>query len=250
MQPVMTDRLSNNYYRLPGGYVLALQADSAFPPLQDALTEPNGLLAIGGELTPQRLLEAYRLGIFPWFSAGEPVLWWSPDPRMVLFPAELTLSKSLLKRLKRQDYQVRVNSAFREVVLACAATPRAREDGSYSVDTWITPTIVQGYTELHRLGYAHSFETWIDEELVGGLYGVAIGQMFYGESMFHTRTDASKIAFAHCVQQLRQQGYGMIDCQMKTSHLASFGAREIPRDEFSRRLTDLVNAPPPPFAQQ
>jgi len=233
--------MTNSYYHLPGGAVLALDADTPFPPLEHALQEPNGLLAIGDALSPQRLLQAYRLGIFPWFSEGEPILWWSPDPRMVLYPQELKISKSLAKRLKKADYEVRMDTAFGQVIQDCSMTMRAKPDGTTSNDTWISDEIVLGYTELHRLGYAHSVETWMNGELVGGLYGVAIGKMFYGESMFHHVTDASKIAFVHCVQHLQAQGFGMIDCQMKTSHLASFGAREIPRREFTLRLAELVN---------
>jgi leucyl/phenylalanyl-tRNA--protein transferase len=216
-----------------------LDADTPFPSLDRALKEPSGLLAAGGDLTPQRLLDAYRHGIFPWYNPGQPPLWWSPDPRMVLFPDELKVSRSLAKRLKKQDYEIRCDTAFREVMLACASTPRPGQDGS-----WIVPEILDGYCDLHALGYAHSIETWMDEKLVGGLYGVAIGRMFYGESMFHRATDASKLAFVHLVRHLKQQGYGMIDCQMHTPHLASLGAREIPRDEFARRLTELVNLKP------
>lgn len=230
--------MSHQYYRLPGGLVCALQADTPFPPLENALEEPNGLIAIGGDLNPYRLLNAYRQGIFPWFSEGEPILWWSPDPRMVLFPDELKISRSLAKRLKHQDYEIRFNTAFQEVISACAATPRAGQGG-----TWITEGIMQGYTTLHQLGYAHSAETWMDGKLVGGLYGVKLGRMFYGESMFHHVTDASKLAFVHMVQKLQAQGCGMIDCQMKTRHLASLGAREIPRAEFSQRLLELVHYP-------
>ncbi|HSI94710.1 MAG: leucyl/phenylalanyl-tRNA--protein transferase [Methylophilaceae bacterium] len=216
-----------------------LDTDTPFPPLERALKEPSGLLAAGGNLTPQRLLDAYRHGIFPWYNPGQPPLWWSPDPRMVLFPNELKISRSLAKRLKKQDYEIRCDTAFREVMLACASTPRPEQDGS-----WIVPEILDGYCDLHALGYAHSIETWMEGKLVGGLYGVAIGRMFYGESMFHRATDASKLAFVHLVRHLKQQGYGMIDCQMHTPHLASLGAREIPRDEFARRLTELVNLKP------
>lgn len=225
-----------NYYQLPTGRVAALSNNTPFPPLGYALAEPNGLLAIGGDLSEKRLLSAYRQGIFPWFSAGEPVLWWSPDPRMVLFPDELKISRSLGKRLKHNDYEIRFDTAFHEVMLACAESGRPGQDG-----TWITDEIIEGYCRLHELGYAHSAETWIDGQLTGGLYGVAIGKMFYGESMFHRVTDASKLAFVHWVQHLQAQGFGLIDCQMKTSHLASLGAREISRAEFSQRLAELVN---------
>ncbi len=223
------------FYRLLGGDVVALESDTPFPPLQAALQHPNGLLAIGGDLTPQRLLDAYARGIFPWFSPEEPILWWSPDPRMVIFPNELKISRSLAKRLKKTDYEVRFDSAFRRVMQACSQTPREGQNG-----TWIVPDMIAAYYRLHELGYAHSAETWIDGELAGGLYGVKLGRMFYGESMFHRVTDASKIAFVHMVRRLQQQGVGMIDCQMHTSHLASLGAREIPRAEFSQKLTELV----------
>ncbi len=213
-----------------------LADNDPFPPLESALKEPNGLLAASDNLSQKRLLAAYRLGIFPWFNEGEPVLWWSPDPRMVLFPEELKISRSLAKRLKKADYEVRFDTAFREVMQGCANTQRHGQDG-----TWIAESIISGYCKLHESGYAHSAETWIDGKLAGGLYGVAIGKMFYGESMFHHVTGASKIAFVHLVQRLQQQGFGLIDCQMKTAHLASFGAKEIPRAEFSQRLAKLVN---------
>lgn len=200
--------------------------------------EPNGLIAVGGELSSQRLLEAYRHGIFPWFSHGQPILWWSPDPRMVLFPEELKVSRSLAKRLRKRDFEVRADTAFREVMLACGSTRREDQTG-----TWIVPEIVEAYCKLHDLGYAHSMETWMDGELVGGLYGVAIGKMFYGESMFHHVTDASKIAFVHLVHWLQRHNFCMIDCQMHTPHLESLGAREIPRNEFSAILRRLVNYP-------
>jgi leucyl/phenylalanyl-tRNA--protein transferase len=230
----------SQFYRLPGGDVLALDKDSSFPPLDTALQQPNGLLAIGGELTPEKLLEAYRQGIFPWFSADEPILWWSPDPRMVLFPGELKISRSLAKRLKKGDYQVRFDTAFRDVMQACSGAERKRQSG-----TWIVPQMIEAYCQLHARGYAHSAETWMDGELVGGLYGVTIAGMFYGESMFHRTTDASKIAFVHLVRQLQIHGCGMIDCQMHTHHLARFGAREIPRQEFAERLAKLVDSPYP-----
>jgi leucyl/phenylalanyl-tRNA--protein transferase len=214
-----------------------LNADEAFPPLAQALGEPNGLLAAGGDLSPERLLQAYRQGIFPWYSPGQPILWWSPDPRMVLFPGELKVSRSLAKRLRKDDYEIRFDTAFREVMLQCALTERPGQEG-----TWITADIVEGYCRLHALGHAHSVETWMEGELVGGVYGVAIGRMFYGESMFHHATDASKLAFVHLVRRLQGEGFGMLDCQMKTAHLASLGAREISRDEFSQRLSELVNS--------
>lgn len=211
-----------------------LDGDSPFPPLTQALTAPNGLLAAGGDLSPQRLLQAYSQGIFPWYNPGEPILWWSPDPRMVLFPQQLRITRSLSKVLRNRSYEIRVDTAFRQVMTACAA-PRDAEGGS-----WIGPEIIDGYCELHRLGHAHSIETWIDGELAGGLYGVALGKMFYGESMFARRNDASKIAFVHLVQKLQLWGCGMIDCQMFTHHLHSFGAQLIPRAQFAATLKLLI----------
>ncbi|MEW5770119.1 MAG: leucyl/phenylalanyl-tRNA--protein transferase [Pseudomonadota bacterium] len=211
-----------------------LRPDTPFPPVETAQVEPNGLLAVGGDLSPARLLAAYRRGIFPWFNPGEPILWWSPDPRMVLFPAEFKCARSLAKTLRRGAYEVRVDSAFTRVMQACAA-PRRGQRG-----TWINAEMVRAYTALHEAGHAHSFETWMDgesgPELVGGLYGVALGQAFFGESMFSRRTDASKIAFAHLVGELQARGFGVIDCQMSTPHLASLGAREIPRAAFTALL--------------
>jgi leucyl/phenylalanyl-tRNA--protein transferase len=214
-----------------------LESSDPFPPLQRALTEPDGLLAAGADLSPARLLSAYRSGIFPWYSAGQPVLWWSPDPRMVLFPTEFRMPRSLLKRLRRHDYEIRVDTVFETVMRACAA-PRADAAG-----TWITSDMIAAYCELHRLGHAHSVETWVNGELAGGLYGIALGRAFYGESMFARADDASKIAFAHLVHRLQQRQFGIIDCQMNTAHLARFGAREIPRHEFSQHLAELVNYP-------
>ena len=215
-----------------------LQHEFSFPPVTQALRAPNGLLAAGGDLSSTRLLEAYRHGIFPWFSESEPILWWSPDPRMVLRPAEFKLSHSLRKTLHKGNHEVRIDSAFERVMRACAA-PRAGANG-----TWIHEEMIAAYCELHRMGYAHSVETWKDGELVGGLYGMALGRMFYGESMFSRKTDASKIALAHLCAQLARWNFGMIDCQMNTPHLSSLGAREIPRKEFIARLLDLINYPP------
>lgn len=218
-----------------------LTAAHEFPPLATALSEPNGLLAVGGDLAPERLLAAYRRGIFPWYSPGEPILWWSPDPRMVLFPAEFKVSRSLGRTLRRGGYEVRLDTAFAQVIAACAQTPRRGQHG-----TWIVPEMRAAYRRLHELGLAHSVETWVDGELVGGLYGIALGRMFYGESMFSWRSDASKIAVAHLAAYLERLGFGMVDCQMHTTHLASLGAREIPRDDFIARLDALVAAGPAP----
>ncbi len=214
------------------------RSDIFFPPVTQALRRPNGLLAAGGDLSPPRLLEAYRHGIFPWFNEDEPILWWSPDPRMVLFPDEFRISHSLRKTLRKGRHVVRFDSAFEQVMRACAA-PREGASG-----TWIHEEMIAAYCELHRMGYAHSVETWLDGELIGGLYGVALGRMFYGESMFSRRTDASKIAIAHLAAQLQRWNFGMIDCQMNTPHLASLGAREIPRKEFIARLQELINYAP------
>ena len=208
-----------------------------FPPLAKALRRPNGLLAAGGDLSPQRLLRAYRLGIFPWYSDGEPILWWSPDPRMVLFPGDLNIGRSLRKTLRKNLYRVTADRAFARVVEACSE-PRRDQAG-----TWITREMKQAYRRLHELGVAHSVESWREDELVGGLYGVAQGRVFFGESMFTRAADASKVAFVHLVRQLAAWGFGLIDCQMRTELLASFGAREIPRREFARRVAELVNYP-------
>jgi leucyl/phenylalanyl-tRNA---protein transferase len=219
-----------------------LEGDEPFPPLSSALTHPNGLLAAGADLSAERLLAAYRQGIFPWYSRDEPILWWSPDPRMVLIPSELKVSRSLAKTLRNRSQEIRYDSAFEAVMQGCAtrgADHTAR--GAGESGTWITEEMRAAYLHLHELGYAHSAETWIDGELAGGLYGVAIGRMFYGESMFTRVRDASKVAMVHLVRRLERQGCGMIDCQMHTAHLASLGARAIPRSEFSLRLQELVD---------
>jgi leucyl/phenylalanyl-tRNA---protein transferase len=212
-----------------------LDGNAPFPPLESARKEPNGLLAVGGDLSPQRLLEAYRQGIFPWFSEGDPILWWSPDPRMVLFPGELKVSRSLGKSLRNRRYEIRFDSDFDGVIRACAA-PREGQPG-----TWITADMRSAYRRLHQLGFAHSVETWMNGELAGGLYGVSLGAAFFGESMFARVRDASKIALVHLVRKLEREDYGLIDCQMRTGHLATLGAREIPRAQFSRLLGELVD---------
>ncbi|HWQ40190.1 MAG TPA: leucyl/phenylalanyl-tRNA--protein transferase [Burkholderiales bacterium] len=217
-----------------------LGEDSSFPPLSRALREPNGLLAAGGDLSVERLVEAYRRGIFPWFSENDPILWWSPDPRMVLFPRELRISRSLAKTLRKGRFQVTADRAFRAVIQGCSE-PRPGQRG-----TWITAQMIDAYCRLHQSGIAHSLETWEQGRLVGGLYGVALGRAFFGESMFARVSDASKVAFVTLVRQLDKWRFGMIDCQMKTQHLAAFGAREIPRSEFARRLAALVDYEPIP----
>lgn len=257
-----------------------LAENTPFPPVEEALRSPNGLLAAGGGLSSTRLLEAYRHGIFPWFNPGDPILWWSPDPRMVLFPREFKISRSFARVLRNASFKVCCDTAFEHVMRACAA-PRDGHNG-----TWIHEDMISAYCTLHRMGYAHSVEVWIpkksfqlqiegetrrqrsngmdsatstamrergsqhstaDElelELAGGLYGVSIGHMFYGESMFSNVSNASKIALAHLARQLDRWQFEMIDCQMNTPHLASLGAREIPRSEFIIRLRELINCEP------
>ncbi len=215
-----------------------LDASTDFPPADRALREPNGLLAAGGDLSVPRLLNAYRHGIFPWFNADDPLLWWSPDPRMVLVPGEFRISHSLRKTLHHQQFEVRFDTAFESVMRACAA-PRDGQAGS-----WIHDDMIAAYCALHALGHAHSVECWQGGQLVGGLYGVAIGRMFYGESMFSRVSDASKVALAHLARQLERWDFGLIDCQMNTPHLASLGAREIPRTDFLARVQELVHCAP------
>ena len=215
-----------------------LDYDTPFPRLDSALREPNGLLAAGADLSPDRLLDAYRQGIFPWYADGQPILWWSPDPRMVVIPQHFAPRRSLAKVLRNKVYEVRCDSAFKAVIRACAATPREGQDG-----TWINEDMIAAYVELHRRGHAHSIETWIEGELVGGLYGLSLGRMFYGESMFAHATDASKIAFAHLCAFLTEQECGMIDCQMNTEHLSFLGGIEIERADFAQRLGHLTAQP-------
>ena len=208
-----------------------------FPPLAKAMREPNGLLAAGGDLSADRLIQAYRHGCFPWFSEGQPILWWSPDPRTVLFPAELHVSRSLGKLLRKQRYEVSFDRDFAAVIQACAA-PRDYADG-----TWITDDMQKAYIELHARGHAHSVEVWDNGELVGGLYGLAMGQLFFGESMFSRADNASKFGFVTLVRQLQAWGFVLIDCQMPTDHLQSLGARSIPRPVFADYLQKHLNLP-------
>jgi leucyl/phenylalanyl-tRNA--protein transferase len=217
-----------------------VERDEPFPPPDKALRDPPGLLCAGADLSVPRLLAAYRQGIFPWYSSGEPILWWTPDPRMVLFCDELKVSRSLAKSARNKGYETRIDTAFPKVIQACAG-PRKGEAG-----TWIGKDMQAAYVALHRAGYAHSFETWQGGRLVGGLYGVSIGHAFFGESMFSRATDASKVALLALVAELRARAIPMIDCQQRTPLLASLGAREIPRREFLRRLAALVNYPEPP----
>ena len=207
-----------------------------FPAVNTALAEPNGLLCVGADLAPQTIIAAYSRGIFPWFSDNQPILWWSPDPRMVLFPAEFKVSKSLAKSVNRKLFEIRFDSAFAEVISACSE-PRQQDGG-----TWIVPEMQVAYAQLHTLGVAHSIESWRDGKLVGGLYGLALGRMFFGESMFARETDASKVALVALVDKLKRDGFELIDCQQETGHLASFGARPIARDNFVQRLKELINS--------
>lgn len=216
----------------------------AFPPIDQALEDPNGLIAVGGCLSPQRIINAYRCGIFPWFNPGEPILWWSPDPRLVLYPEQLKISRSLNKTLRKQHFEIHYDRAFAQVMRACAA-PRAKQNG-----TWITTDMHHAYNQLHRQGIAHSVEAWLNDELVGGLYGLAIGQVFFGESMFHRKTDASKVVFVNMVQQLTDWGYRLIDCQVSSDHLLTLGAEEMPRQKFIGLLQQFCRLQPHPSAWQ
>lgn len=201
-----------------------------FPNPSTAETDPDGLLAVGGDLSPIRLLNAYRQGIFPWYSDGQPILWWSPDPRMVLFPAEINISRSLAKFIRNTSLEIRENQDFEGVISSCAA-PRGQDTG-----TWLTPEMISSYQTLHRQGHAHSIEVWDHDELVGGLYGVRIDNLFFGESMFSKVSNASKMALVHLAEQLAGQPNALIDCQVFSQHLASLGAVLIPRNEFLARI--------------
>lgn len=217
-----------------------LRTSDPFPPIERALEDPNGLLAASHAIELPRLLDAYRRGIFPWSSEGQPLLWWSPDPRMVLFTAELEVSRSLRRRVRENRYEVRFDTACDRVIAACAG-PREGQPG-----TWITHDIRKAYGELHRLGYVHSVESWRAGVLVGGLYGVSLGRVFFGESMFAHAADASKVALVHLVSRLRALDVPMIDCQQETEHLASLGARPIARSRFAALLSELIHSVEPP----
>lgn len=205
-----------------------------FPDPETALQEPDGLLAAGGDLRPKRIINAYKVGVFPWYNPGEPILWWSPNPRCVLFPQDLHISRSLRKHLRHNDYRVSSDEAFEEVMRACAA-PRPQSEYS-----WISEEIIAAYTDLHKRGFAHSIEIWDGDELVGGLYGIAMGAVFFGESMFSRRTDVSKMAFVYLVKQLTAIGYELIDCQVYNPHLATLGATTIPRRRFLAMIKELT----------
>ncbi|MHC1730129.1 MAG: leucyl/phenylalanyl-tRNA--protein transferase [Syntrophobacteraceae bacterium] len=215
--------------------VFRLIDDLIFP--HPSYADPSGLLAVGGDLSPARLLLAYSRGIFPWYSDPDPILWWSPDPRLVLFPDELRVSHSLKRVMKKNLFTVTFDHAFREVIQACAEVRTQIGQG-----TWITRDMIHAYVHLHEMGHAHSVESWYAGRLVGGLYGVAMGRAFFGESMFSVRTDASKVAFVHLVRSLQGLGYEFIDCQTTTEHLKRFGAREIPRKEFLARLAEVMES--------
>lgn len=211
-------------------YLLDDVHKTIFPDVELALTEPDGLLAVGGDLSVERLTSAYQQGIFPWYSEGQPILWWSPDPRMVLEPKDIKVSRSLAKTIRKQNVQITFDQNFRDVITACS---EARlEKGKQQDETWILDEMIEAYVKLHEAGYAHSVECWQDDKLIGGLYGIAIGKVFFGESMFSRISDASKIAFVTLAQQLKQWGFKLIDCQVYTSHLESLGATMIPRKQF------------------
>jgi leucyl/phenylalanyl-tRNA--protein transferase len=216
--------------------VFELTADIIFPPPE--LAEDNGLLAIGGDLSESRLLLAYSMGIFPWYSEDDPLLWWSPDPRLVLFPEELKLSRSLKQTIRKGAFSVTIDTAFEAVVRACAEMHTKKDGG-----TWITREMIESYARLHRSGYAHSVECWAGDELAGGLYGVSLGSAFFGESMFAKKSNASKVAFAALVRQLKAWNFSLIDCQVTTPHLISLGAREISRAEFMELLEAALGMP-------
>ncbi len=213
-----------------------LPRDVAFP--DPRRSEPDGLLAVGGDLSPERLLAAYRAGIFPWYGPDAPILWWSPDPRLVLEPARLHVPRSLARTRRRAPYRLTTDTAFDRVIQACAEAGRPGQEG-----TWITPAMVRAYRQLHELGFAHSFEAWEGEALVGGLYGVSLGAAFFGESMFAARPDASKLAFVESVEWLAARGVRLIDCQVRTEHLVRFGAEEWPRQRFLTALDEALRAP-------
>jgi leucyl/phenylalanyl-tRNA--protein transferase len=217
-----------------GSIVWLSERDSpdAFPPVDRALREPDGLLAAGGDLSPPRLIAAYQRGIFPWYSQGQPILWWCPDPRAVLFPNEFFTSRSLAKTLRNKGFETRLDTAFEDVIVRCGST-EVRPGG-----TWLSPEMQSAYVAMHELGYAHSVETWYQGRLVGGLYGIAVGRVFYGESMFSLERDASKVALRRLCDELVIRDFHMIDCQMATPHLLSLGAQLIPRTQFIGQLTE------------
>lgn len=220
--------------------VFLLGKDTKFP--DPGLADPDGLLALGGTLSKNSLIRAYTSGIFPWYSAEDPLLWWSPDPRFVLFPEKFKRSKSLIQRIRKKDYEVRFDTDFQAVISACARMERPDQDG-----TWITPEMIRAYTRFHQAGYAHSVEVWMKGTLAGGLYGVGIGKAFFGESMFHTVRDASKIATWFLVERCLELGIHFIDSQVHTEHLERLGAEEIPRKDYLKRLKTALGEHPGPY---
>lgn len=220
-------------------YLLHDSYKADFPDVELALREPDGLLAVGGDLSSERLIAAYQQGIFPWYSEGQPILWWSPDPRMILEPEEIKISRSLAKKIRQQHFQVTFDQQFQDVIIECSK-PRL-EKGSEQTETWILDEMIEAYVNLHNAGYAHSVECWENNKLVGGLYGIAIGNVFFGESMFSRISDASKVAFVYLTKQLQQWGFKLIDCQVYTSHLESLGAKMISRKEFINLLQQSTN---------
>ena len=201
------------------------------------LAEDNGLLAVGGDLSPERLLLAYRNGIFPWYSEGDPILWWSPSPRLVIFPADFKIPKRLSRLMRQEKFSITIDHAFRQVIAACASTDKRREKG-----TWITNDMLVAYCQLHDKGYAHSIECWLDDELAGGLYGISLGGIFFGESMFSVQPNSSKIALVHLLKKMQEWDFDLLDCQMKTEHLMQFGAKEIPGNEFQEILAISIES--------
>ena len=216
--------------------VFQLTDKLTFPPAE--LAEKNGLLAIGGDLSPERLLLAYRNGIFPWYSEGDPILWWSPSPRLVIFPNEFKIPKRLSRLMRQKSFTVTIDLAFRQIITACSRTDNRQEKG-----TWITNDMLEAYCTLHDMGYAHSVECWLDTELAGGLYGISLGKIFFGESMFSKQPNSSKIALVHLMQKLQEWNFDLIDCQMRTEHLMQFGAREIPGNHFRKLLEKNIACP-------
>lgn len=214
--------------------VYRLTKELVFPPPE--LADDDGLLAIGGDLSVNRLILAYSMGIFPWYSDNDPILWWSPDPRLVLIPVELKVSRSLRQTINIGIYRVTTNTAFEDVIRNCATIRRKGQGG-----TWITDDMIKAYVRLHKAGYAHSVESWADDELAGGFYGVMMGKAFFGESMFAKKTDASKVAFATYAAMLAEKGFKLIDCQVTTDHMKRFGAKEIPRTEFMKLLQKVLH---------
>ncbi len=217
--------------------IFLLSDKIAFPPPH--LAEKEGLLAIGGDLSEKRLLLAYQMGIFPWYSKDEPIMWWTPDPRLVLYPHELKISRSLQKIIRNNIFTIRIDTTFEQVVQACAAAQRKKQEG-----TWIVDDMITAYCHLHDAGFAHSFEAWQDDKLVGGLYGVSLGRCFFGESMFSDQSNSSKVAFVFMVEYLQKRSFDLIDCQVTTDHLLRSGAREIPRKRFLKELGNSLNKNP------